>query len=67
MGTQNASCHCCKEFSTSSKCPVDNGARKPLRFATVFDTAMIGPAYLGAKSRGLIIKFEKLSVRLVDN
>ena len=46
---------------------MDNGARKPLRFATVFETAIIGPAYLGAKSRGLIIKFEKLSVRLVDN
>lgn len=50
---QNASCHCDKEFSTLSKCPVICGAKNPLRFATVLVMAKIGPANSGAKSKGL--------------
>lgn len=50
---QNANCHCSNEFSTFNKCPVVCGAKNPLRLDTVFVTANIAPACLGAKSKGL--------------
>jgi hypothetical protein len=40
---QKASCHCSIEFLASRRCPVTWGARNPLKFAKVFEIAIIGP------------------------